>query len=272
MAARVAPTAYEPAPDAPQFGDIFRGVYLFDAYLQDDARAMGHRAPPSSFGTGAAYSPLFPAAAQTDFVLAHGIACDAVLLTDDCALRTMLGLQAPATNAAGEPITRRVSGRFLFAAISPSTAATETFGRFSLPVDTLYPGGTVELRRVFMFDARKLDLSRNGRQCTLSRDLARDLATRWSAYATRRGPIVSAKNCSVLAEWLGRLRASTHDADARAVAQVLASAWDAEGELDAFDDRVKTGVTSKQAIGELATRLETVARGARAAALRLRSY
>ena len=218
------------------------------------------------------YSPGLSQAAGTDFLLAHGTACDAVLLTDDCAIRTMLNQQTPTSGHAGQPTKRRISGRFLFAAISKQAGATETFGRFSLPADALYPGGTVELRRVFMFDARPFDPIAKGRKCTLSNDLARDLATRWSAYATRRGPIVSAKNASLLATQLGQLRASTHEQDARAVGQALASAWDAEAELDTLEDRVKAGIAPKQAINELALRLEAASSDAAAAATRLRSY
>jgi len=233
---------YEPAlRQELSFGDICEADFLYDVHVREDARAMGVEFASAKFATKRwnideevpYYIPGIGIKAGQNYVLAHGVHQQAVLLSDDCLIATALG-----RDGAG-PTNRRL----LFAPVVEATEdevaelAGGNFGRFPLPADAHDADDRIaDLRRCFMVDARDVDaaLKAGGFQVRSLDDATRDdLAIRWSAYALRRGPFVAEDNLEKFVEYLlitGRVddEGAVIDA-ARALADVVAAAWGYEG-------------------------------------------
>lgn len=181
------------------------------------------------------YAPVF---ANKQWVLAHGVLSTAILITDNCSVDTALGRDR------GEQF--KPKGRLLFAPVSAIKTADlplKTFGRCALPEwKGKWEAGAVELRRCFMVDARDIATNQGQRKASLAPEVAADLEIKWSAFASRRGPLVTNRNCEKLAEILGRQRGKPEPATAerdaaRAVAETLTYAWHLGGPaLEAVSD------------------------------------
>jgi hypothetical protein len=229
-----------------QFGDLFAASHLFDAYLRSDAVQMGAKPAHPALGNGIAYSSLILGGDRT-FVLAHGLPCDAVLVSDDCAIDEALGVGRQG----------RKQGRLLFAALKQATASEvqalvdlPSFDRFPLPQRGTVGPAVAELKQLFMVDIRDVDPAT--RTATLAESMASELAVHLAAFASRRGPLAALKN----AEKLGHFLAGGTDQEVspdieRAtllLAQVIAEGWTLEGgpledagnALDLRADRVAT--------------------------------
>lgn len=187
------------------FGDFCEAELFFDAYLRADASTMRERvvtAPyiKKEFGIDSltSYIPVNPDVPALkpqegrDFLLAHGTYFDtAVCLSDDCEIATRFGRDADGP-----------TGRLLFAPVTPlkpeqeETLTTSNWGRMLLGDEV------VEIRRVFAVAAEDIvELDEKGAiaRRSLDDDSQVRLATWWSAYACRRGPLVDAINLAKLA-------------------------------------------------------------------------
>lgn len=126
------------------FGDVFSPDWLFDAVVNRDAVRLG---AVNMRGGIRGYAPLNAdgRATNQDLILAHGEACRAVLLADDCEIETCL-------------VRKGGRGRLLFAALTPwpddeaeaeKARTTRGFRRHPLEPDEPFAGGIVELNRLF---------------------------------------------------------------------------------------------------------------------------
>jgi hypothetical protein len=224
------------------FGDIFSPSWLFDAVVNRDAVRLGEI---NIRGGMRGYAPLKAEGPKTDkdFILAHGEACRAVLLADDCEVESCL-------------VRKGGRGRLLFAALSPwpddadeADKATQmtTFRRHPLEPGENFDGGIVELYRLFAVNGRALTSVASGDRVVALSDAARArLEQRWAAFATRRGPLAALDNATKLAHLLdagddaerlgclARGEAVPTDAPAetaKSVARAFTQAWKAEGEI-----------------------------------------
>lgn len=245
------------------FGDVFRADFLLDVHVRADAVTLGEAqlsarqvrqlatlgVPPT--GSVDIYSPAF--SDSTGFVLARatGASGTAMLVSDSCAVATALvqGRQK-----------RSVGGRLLFVPVlvDPPPAVWERlrkrtdFGRLALDPHAAWPDGAIaELRLCFMVDARDVKVNLDARIATLSPAGADELAARWAAFATRRGPIAyeqsAAKLGHVLAARAGVAVGDQHVAVGDEVARTLDLAWTLEGgDLEEVVDRY-----AAHAVGEL---------------------
>lgn len=229
--------------DAPRpelsFGDVCEADFLYDVFVQGDARALRRETAPASFARRKwqldaevdFFAPVQPRDEES-FVLAHGRQRTAVVLADDCLLLTALG------RGGGAPTARRI----LFAPVAEATKDEalelegQNFGRFPLRADEHHDqDAVVELRRCFMVDARDIAVAVNNEALvlrSLTDDTRDQLAIRWSAYASRRGPVVAADSAEKFAELLvNQTRAEDADAlrVATSIAGVVAAAWGYEG-------------------------------------------
>lgn len=225
------------------FGDLFQSQVLFDAHLRGDATPLSS----NRFGKDGSKLAYLPQSTQQDFILAHGLSCRAVVISDDCAIDDALGVDRE---------RQEMRGRVLFAAVYDATEEevkgveqTKPFDRFGLKGEGAVAPGIVELRKVFMVDIHDVHDSLDQRIATLDDDLSGQLAVRWSAFANRRGPLAAADRASKLAKLIaGNDHPSAqHRAVGRAVAQVVADAWTFEGrDLEAVSttkpDELKTVV------------------------------
>jgi hypothetical protein len=268
----------DPTSDV-SFGDVYEGVFFFDAFLRDDACQMGTRAGK---GGSVVYSPDW--ADKRNFVLARGAPCAALLITENCLVDTALG-QGRADS--------KPKGRLLFAPIweaeTDADLKTTTFGRFPMPGwEDRLPASVAELRRCFMVDSR--DVGARARLASLGSEAVVDLEVRWNAFATRRGPRASARNAEkvtdVLVKLQGRSERTERDEETGTlVAQTLAAAWRIEGgELPAAaeaapeppsagpsaDDSAKGTQSGRSEIEQLQSALRSLATTAEAAAERSR--
>jgi hypothetical protein len=222
------------------FGDVFSSDWLHDVVIHQDAVGL---APVNLRGGQAGYVPMVPGApfkTNKDFMLAHGRACRAVLLSDDCEIETCL-------------VRKEGKSRLVFAAVAPwpddpeqARKALErtTFRRHPLRPAEGFEGGVVNLVRLFAVSGRALDVS--GRVVSLETDARAALEQRWAAFATRRGPLAAADNATKLAHLLD----ADGDADklellhrgdalpgkaaqdvALAVQRALTQGWRTEGEV-----------------------------------------
>lgn len=274
-----------PASGAPLlFGDIFSPDWLHDAVVNNDAVRLGE---VNMRGGIRGYAPLKAgerATAEKDFILAHGEACRAVLLADDCEIETCL-------------VRRSGRGRLLFAALSPWPEDEEeakraphltTFRRHPLAPGAHFDGGIVELNRLFAVSGRALINLGGGDRIVSMAELARaGLEQRWAAFATRRGPLAARDNATKLA----RLLDAGDDAQrlelfiaakaipegvpvevAKSVTRTFAQAWKAEGEvMQGIADAHEAKRAGSAEIAQLEAALRTLAYLASTAADALQS-
>jgi hypothetical protein len=248
------------------FGDIFDLEFLHDVHVRGDAVALGSRAMK---GGGETFSETFP---NPKWVLAHGGSCRAILITDNCVVDTALGQD----RAGG-----KAKGRLLFAPVSPikeSELPLRSFGRFALPTwDGEWAAGAAELRKCFMVDARDIAAHRDARKASLDLELAEELEVKWSAFASRRGPLTSARNAEKLAEVLSRLNSDLALSDddigvGYAVAQALSVSWRLEGkDLEAVADVHSVETSGVGEVEAVEAALRELADAATSAADQLRS-
>jgi hypothetical protein len=222
------------------FGDIFSSDWLVDAFVAQDAVALRQVQMKGGL-TG--YAPVTPDKSHPSnpFVLAHGVNCQAILLSDDCEIESCL-------------VRRSGRGRLMFAAVTPwpedSAAAAEalqmtTFRRHPLMPADGFIGGIAELVRLFAVAGAALS-GKPGRVLALDAHERARLEQRWAAFATRRGPLAAVDNATKLAHVLdargnpGKIEfLASGDAipsgkavgAAEAVAKALVQGWRTEGEV-----------------------------------------
>ncbi len=261
-----------PVPGSPLlFGDIFSPSWLFDAVVNNDAVRLGE---VNMRGGNRGYQPLpvTTTATNKDFILAHGDACRAVLLADDCEIETCL-------------VRRGGRGRLLFAAITSwpadeteaaQTRALTTFRRHPFAPGEHFDGGIVELGRLFAVNGRALiSLGEGDRVARLSDQGRAQLEQRWAAFATRRGPLAAIDNATKLARLIdarddaARLdlllsgdalpREATIET-AKSVARTFAQAWKTEGEvMQGIADAHEARQPGLDKVAELEEALRTLA-------------
>lgn len=249
------------------FGDVFSAGWMHDVFLREDAIALG---PFTRGGGVTCYAPVDPAKRRQsqELILAHGRPAQAVILSDDCEIESVL--------------VRRGRGRVLFAAVGPwpedGAAAedlmrTTAFYRHPLRPDGAYAGGVVDLRRLFMVDARAISAS--DRDVCLGEGLRARLEQRWAAFAGRRGPLAHLSGAQKLArvieaagdsDRLESLNEGTAAVDpatveaSRATAVALSHAWELEGALvngaDLAHEEVSDG---SELVSDMASRLRELA-------------
>jgi hypothetical protein len=178
------------------FGDIFSADWFFDAYLRRDAVPLVQF---QTSGGANAWRRAAPAP-DRDLVFAHGRQRAAVLLGDDCEIETIL--------------RRRGRSRLVFAAIEPlpqqraaaqKELATTAFRRFPLPPQAHFGGGVVEFQELFSMSVDGVQAADDGvdpRILRLDAGARLELEMRWSAYATRRGPLTHLDNAEKFARLL----------------------------------------------------------------------
>lgn len=244
------------------FGDIFEAAHLFDAHLRADARLLSQgdfpaKAPLAGtfFTDPSAKMPLL----RQDNLLAHGRSGRlkesepgrAVLLTDDCAIETVLGKRADRKEARGRLLFAIVRGDSAEAVDAFAKSKEINFGRFPLVADPLLDdeAGVLELRRLFMVDVR--DVDPKARLASLDDDARDKLAKRFSAYVLRRGAEVGALEATKLTAILEGApgAGATERATAELVGAVYDAAWDFESRTTAVVDDLEIGVGS--AVDEL---------------------
>jgi hypothetical protein len=211
------------------FGDIFSAAFVHDAHLRADAARLGSRTLPEKAGGGLAYSPSLKPG-NNDFILAHGMPCRAVLLSEGCAIDDALGVDRP---------NSRPQGRLLFAALVPTTDAAvaellerPSFDRFAVPRDVAHDPAVIELRKLFMIDVRDVLASQQSREARLSDEMAARLEVTWVAFTARRGPQAALARATRLVRLLvGDALATSLAAAAtvRLLGQVIADTWTIEG-------------------------------------------
>ena len=147
---------YRPPGEYVRFGHIFDTPQLIATYLRADAVELGTADLPATLAPKVGkrlsvvlpeeplrlYGPLLRKREQEDFVLAHGKRERAVLLTDNCTISTIFGYDRD------KP---RGTGSLMFAPVrdEPDQIAKVAASR---PFNA--GGGVVDVRRVFMVDAR----------------------------------------------------------------------------------------------------------------------
>lgn len=260
------------------FGDVFSALWFHDVFLREDATPLG---PTSGKGGTQQYIAVPPALsrASRDLLLAHGRPCQAVVLSDDCEIESIL-------------VRKKGQGRLLFAAIMPWTeepARAESnlhsgaFYRHPLAPGPGYSGGLVEMRRLFMVDGRAV--SGGGRIACLGDEPRARLEHRWAAFAGRRGPIAHLRGAEKVAKIIDaagdatRLDALDHGIAQPAqaardaslpVAHALSQAWELEGRfVNGADDAHEKVSDGRDLAGELARSLRELSRLAEEAAARL---
>ncbi len=263
---------YTPARRAElSFGDVCGGEFLYDVHAREDARAMGADSAGASFarktygvdGELTFFLPGINIKADANYVLAHGVHQQALVLSDDCLIETALG------RGTGGPTNRRL----LFAPIAEATTddiaelAGSNFGRFPLPADEHFDEHRViDLRRCFMVDARDIAGALDGggfRIASLDDEARAQLAVRWSAYTLRRGPFVAEDSLEKFAEYLldsGRVTNETAAVSAaEALANVVAAAWGFEGRgVDGAGTAADDERDPQEVIDSLLTELESL--------------
>jgi len=265
----------EPGADI-GFGDIFRAEWFFDAYIRRDAVPL---VAFTAKGGMRAWRQAAPSH-ERDYLFAHGQQREAVLLSDDCEVETIM--------------RRGGRRRLIFAAIerlpvsetqAKKALATRAFRRFPLPPYETFVGGTVEFQQLFGVGPDAI--SGNGKDPRLLRldaDMRLHCEMRWNAYATRRGPLTHIDNAEKLARLLTadgdsarleRLKAGEDDADAshldvaKAIADALGTAWEIEGAtLNDVAEAYERSDPPEEAMRRTSEQLQQLAaRAQRAAAL-----
>lgn len=218
------------------FGDFCDGAFFHDAYIRADASALRERTVSGPFVRKefqrdelTSYVPVdesVPALkhqAGTNFVLAHGAAFETVAcLSDDCEIASRLG-----RDGGDGP-----NGRLLFAPVTKvkreelETLTATNWGR------TRLGDNVVEIRRCFMIDASDyVEAEEAGLVGRRSLDSAAtvQLASWWSAYCCRRGPLVDAVNLAKL-ERVANEHGYADAAELKGVLQkLLTVAWTLQG-------------------------------------------
>jgi hypothetical protein len=266
------------------FGDIFSPDWLFDAVVNDDAVRLGE---VNMRGGLRGYAPLKSGGPKTDkdFILAHGEACRAVLLADDCEIETCL-------------VRKGGRGRLLFAAISAwpeeegeatKTRTMTTFRRHPLEPAEHFDGGIVELHRLFAVNGRALTSLGTGDRIVALAEAARaGLEQRWAAFATRRGPLAALDNATKLAHLLDAgddlerfellttgtaIPTGAPAETAKSVARAFTQAWKTEGEvMQGIADAHEAKNAGDGEVAELEQALRTLAELASTAADALQSH
>lgn len=263
------------------FGDVCRADFLYDAHVRSDARAMGTDQTSAKFaeryGSNQPITYFLPGINIKDdenYVLAHGTQSDAVVLSDDCLIATVLGRDE------GGPTRRRI----LFAPLVDATEdevdvlEEQSFGRFPLRADEHHAQHhIVDLRRCFSIDARDVHaiLEAGGfRQRALDDGTRANLAIRWSAYTVRRGPFVAEDSLEKFAELL--VERGTDEQDALDVAtklvNVVGAAWGYEGRgVETAGNAALEGITPEDVVAQLLEELEALQTAASQASEALRS-
>lgn len=283
MAHLPSPTAGSSAPDVYEepsgnisFGDIFAAEWFYDAYLRRDAVPLVEFSAKGGRGWRATRP-----SDRRDTLFAHGQQRQAILVSDDCEVETIL--------------RRGGRSRLVFAAIdrlpvgrtqADEALETKAFRRFGLPPEGGFSGGIVEFQQLFGMAADGVEAQdgTDPRVARLGGEMLLQFEMRWNAYAVRRGPLTHVDNAEKLARLLSadgdaaKLARIKEAADvpkteelavAKAVAEALAAAWEIEGALmNRIADLYEHGGDVTEVREALANALiDLGARGQRAAAL-----
>jgi hypothetical protein len=231
-------STYEPKLRAElSFGDICEAEFLYDVHVRADARSMGREVAPAKFAKKmwgmdedlTYFVPALDPKQGDNFVLARGTHSQAILLSDDCVIATVLGRDT------GKPTNKRL----IFAPLAPAADAdldTANFGRFPLLADEQFDEPLMaDLRRCFMADGRDVHAALDAggfRARSLTEDTRGELAIRWSAYALRRGPFVAEDSLEKFAEYAIDSGLASEEAVVDASSKlfdVVGAAWGYEG-------------------------------------------
>lgn len=218
-------------------GDFCDGPFFFDAYVRADASLLHEKTVSNDYVRKnykreelTSYIPVdesFPDLKHqegTNFLLAHGVPFEtAVCLSDDCEIASRLGRER------GEG----PNGRLLFAPVTKlkeeerETLTATNWGRMLVEQEV------VEIRRCFAVDtgdyAQAEEAGGIARRSLDAEDGVR-LASWWSAYASRRSPLVDAVNLAKL-EQIAATHGYQDPARLKNVLQdLLAVAWTLQGE------------------------------------------
>jgi len=228
------------------FGDVFQADFLLDTHVRagagplgkgqmsaKDAAKLAALTDRSTSGNIDIYSPAFSGTEGFALTRASAASGTAMLVSDSCAVASAL--------AQGRE-KRSVGGRLLFVPITvaPRPGQWERlsglvdFGRLALePHASWSEGAIAELRYCFMVDARDVKAHLGTRLSALTTEGADQVAARWSAFATRRGPDAyeqsTAKLAHVLARRIELEESDEHFSVSDAVALALDAAWTLEG-------------------------------------------
>jgi hypothetical protein len=266
-----------PGPEI-SFGDIFSADWFFDAYVRADAVPLVEF---TAKGAGKAWKPAKPSN-HRDYLFAHGQQRQAILLSDDCEIDTILA--------------RGGRRRLIFAAIerlpvSKSQAeealATRAFRRFPLPPEGDFHGGIAEFQQLFgvATDAIQPTSGEFPRFVRLDPEMRLKFEMRWNAYAARRGPLSHIDNAEKFARLLaaagsketleklktGEVAPGTTELElAKEVAGVLGMAWEIEGAvMNGIAEAYEREDTSSAARDRLLSGLKDLAARAQRAVARL---
>jgi hypothetical protein len=249
------------------FGDVFEGGFLYDCYVRGDIVPLGKKEAHKSLGEGLTYSTLFPQKEGEDFLLGHGKKCQAVVLSDSCAIDKLAGVSRQG----------RIRGRITLGAVAVATEGElaaeqekQRYARFVLPAEHPYQGGIVDFDRLFALDLRDATKNENRRLVALTDEFAAQLETRWGAHLVRRGPfaagVKSATSFDVFAEQGYYVPENVRSEATLAVARVSSEVWKFEGvALEDIGQRVKAGETPLDILATWAEGLRAISEEARKA-------
>jgi hypothetical protein len=247
-----------PAQTDLSFGDIFDSSFLYDAYLRGDVISLGRQQAHPRLGNGYIYSDLVKQKHDEDYLLSHGRLCEAIVLSESCAIDKNVGISRPA----------RIHGRLTAAAVilaTPDEIQSEgeknRYSRFALPAANGYHGGIIDFERVFSLDMRDASNNKERRLARLSETTASQLEARWSAHAVRKGPWAAAIQASKALEKLSEsgLTFTDEQAVVLAISELVAAVWQFEGnQLDLVDEHLKDGVEPAAVITNWVAGLERI--------------
>lgn len=228
-----------PAPAAElSFGDFCVSEVFYDAYLRRDASTLRERITTAEQASWVktkfkrdsltSYVPVdeshpeLKAQEGKDFLLAHGSQfTTAVCLSDDCEIASRLGREDD----------NGPNGRLVFAPVTAlkeeerDTLTQTNWGRM------LVEDSVIEIRRAFAAGAEDIvdiGIDKMSRR-SLDDATSLQLATWWSAYSSRRGPLVDAANLNKIVQI-----SNAHDDELgveieRVLKPVLFLAWRMQG-------------------------------------------
>jgi hypothetical protein len=259
------------------FGDIIEAPWINDLYLASDCVRLnrGEKGRFISAEPGERTPPI-------DILLAHGNPRRAIIVTDDCALDSVLGRNGQDPH-----------GRILVAAIRDSTTTQVAalaekdakFGQFPLPADDTaldFKPGIVEFERTFAIyygsitgkSALTGEDPKFTRLASLNANGKSRLAQAWAAHVVRHGPLVADDGTRKYANQLTverdpttrdellrkRRLADREDLDiGEAVAATLAAAWELEGAgLDEVSYEWETNASPERSHAILVKGLRTI--------------
>ncbi len=216
------------------FGDLCSAEFILDSYLREDAGPLRDEVAKASFARKQWQVdrdlPYFVATddklrprKDTDYLLAHGQRYEeAICLSDDCYVESALGRDGDGP-----------SGDLLFAVVQPRQEGDkleQNFRRFPLGDDRV-----VELHRTIRLATEDLVSGLEGGSISrrsVSDGVRDQLALRWSAHASRRGPFVAGSNAGKLVDGLTAAHGVDPDAANKAATDLVAvstAAWRLEG-------------------------------------------